>query len=33
MLIKIKIFIIRAPRWVTAGIYIVMGWLCAAAIW
>jgi hemolysin III len=30
--ILVKVFIIRAPRWVTAGIYIMMGWLCAAAI-
>ncbi len=27
-----KIFIIKAPRWLTAGVYIVMGWLCLAAI-
>ncbi len=30
--IVIKIFIIRAPRWLNAGIYIVMGWLSIAAI-
>lgn len=30
--IGIKIFIIRAPRWVTAGIYLVMGWLSILAI-
>jgi hemolysin III len=27
-----QIFIIHAPRWLNAGIYIVMGWLCIAAI-
>ncbi len=27
-----KLFILQAPRWLTAGIYIVMGWLCLAAI-
>jgi hemolysin III len=30
--IVVKIFIIRAPRWVTAGIYLVMGWLSIFAI-
>jgi hemolysin III len=30
--IAVKIFIIRAPRWLNAGIYIVMGWLSLAAI-
>jgi len=30
--IGVKIFVIRAPRWVTAGIYLIMGWLCVAAI-
>jgi len=30
--ITVKIFIIRAPRWLSAGVYIVMGWLCLAAI-
>src|SRR5574338_625371 len=29
--ITVKIFVIRAPRWVNAGIYIVMGWLCVMA--
>ena len=28
----VKIFYIRAPRWLNAGIYLVMGWLCIAAI-
>lgn len=30
--IVVKIFIIRAPRWLNAGIYIVMGWLSMAAV-
>ena len=30
--IVIKIFIIRAPRWLTAGVYVLMGWLSIAAI-
>jgi hemolysin III len=30
--ILVKIFYIRAPRWLNAGIYLVMGWLCLAAI-
>lgn len=30
--IVIKIFIINSPRWLNAGIYILMGWLCLAAI-
>ena len=30
--IVIKIFIINSPRWLNAGIYIVMGWLCLAAV-
>jgi hemolysin III len=30
--ITVKIFVIRAPRWVNAGIYILMGWLCVSAI-
>lgn len=29
--IVVKIFYIRAPRWLNAGIYLVMGWLCVAA--
>ena len=29
--IVVKIFIIRAPRWLNAGIYVVMGWLCVGA--
>ncbi len=30
--IVVKIFVMRAPRWVTAGVYVVMGWLCIGAI-
>jgi hemolysin III len=30
--IVVKMFIIDAPRWVSAGIYLIMGWLCIAAI-
>ncbi len=30
--ITLKIFFIRAPRWLNAGIYIAMGWLSIAAI-
>ncbi|MBI3172807.1 MAG: hemolysin III family protein [Chloroflexi bacterium] len=30
--IVVKIFYIRAPRWLNAGIYIVMGWLVLAVI-
>lgn len=30
--IVVKLFIIRAPRWLTAGIYLVMGWLAVFAI-
>ncbi len=29
--IGIKIFIIRSPRWLNAGIYVAMGWLCGGA--
>ena len=29
--IGVKVFIIRAPRWLNAGIYIIMGWLCVGA--
>ena len=27
-----KVFFINSPRWLNAGIYIVMGWLCITAI-
>lgn len=30
--IIVKVFYIGAPRWLNAGIYLVMGWLCLAAI-
>lgn len=30
--IVVKIFIINAPRWLSAGIYVLMGWLSIAAI-
>jgi hemolysin III len=29
--IGVKIFFIRAPRWLNAGIYVAMGWLCVGA--
>jgi hemolysin III len=29
--ITVKIFIIRAPRWLNAGIYVLMGWISVAA--
>ncbi|HSG43617.1 MAG TPA: hemolysin III family protein [Anaerolineales bacterium] len=29
--IIVKVFYIRAPRWLNASIYLVMGWLCVAA--
>ncbi len=27
----VKIFVVRAPRWLNAGIYVIMGWLSIAA--
>ncbi len=30
--VGIKVFIIRAPRWVNAGVYLLMGWLVIGAI-
>jgi hemolysin III len=30
--ILVKMFVIRAPRWVTAGVYILMGWLSVFAM-
>jgi len=30
--IIVKVFYIRAPRWLNAGIYLLMGWLCLGAI-
>jgi hemolysin III len=28
----VKLFVIHAPRWITAGIYLVMGWLSVLAL-
>ena len=28
----VKLFVINAPRWITAGIYLVMGWLSLMAV-
>jgi hemolysin III len=30
--IFIKLFVIKAPRWVTAGIYLLMGWLAVIGV-
>jgi len=30
--IVLKVFMGRLPRWVNAGVYVVMGWLCVSAI-
>jgi len=30
--ILVKLFTINAPRWLSAGLYLMMGWLCLAAI-
>ncbi len=30
--VLVKLFVIKAPRWVTAGVYLAMGWLCLAAV-
>jgi hemolysin III len=30
--ILVKMFVMNAPRWVTAGIYLIMGWLAVFAI-
>jgi hemolysin III len=30
--IIVKIFVIKAPRWVTAGLYLIMGWTCVMAV-
>jgi hemolysin III len=29
--IMVKVFIIKTPRWLNAGLYVVMGWLCLFA--
>ncbi len=28
----VKLFVIKAPRWVTAGVYLVMGWMAVLVI-
>lgn len=30
--ILVKLFVLHAPRWVTAGVYIVMGWISLLAV-
>ena len=30
--ITVKLFVIKSPRWITAGIYLVMGWISILAI-
>jgi hemolysin III len=30
--IVVKLFVIKAPRWATAGIYLVMGWLAVFGV-
>ena len=30
--VAVKVFVIRAPRWLTAAIYLAMGWLCLMGI-
>jgi hemolysin III len=30
--IVVKIFYVKAPRWLNATVYLVMGWLCASAV-
>jgi hemolysin III len=30
--VVVKLFVINAPRWLTAGVYLVMGWLAVIAI-
>jgi len=30
--IIVKLFVIKAPRWVTAGLYLLMGWTCVMAV-
>jgi hemolysin III len=29
--ILVKVFYVDAPRWLSAGVYVLMGWLCVAA--
>lgn len=30
--LSVKLFIIKVPRWVNAGVYLIMGWLCILAV-
>jgi len=30
--IVVKIFYVKAPRWLNAAVYVVMGWLCLSAV-
>lgn len=30
--IVVKVFYIKAPRWLNAAVYVVMGWLCVSAV-
>jgi hemolysin III len=30
--IVVKIFYVKAPRWLNAAVYVVMGWLCISAV-
>ncbi len=30
--IVVKMFVMHAPRWLSAGTYVVMGWLCLGAV-
>lgn len=30
--IMVKIFYINSPRWFSAGVYVILGWVCMAAI-
>ncbi len=30
--VTVKLFILRGPRWLTAGLYLLMGWLSVAAL-
>lgn len=30
--IAVKLFIINAPRWITAGVYLIMGWLAIMGV-
>ncbi len=30
--ILVKVFYVNAPRWLNAGVYVLMGWLCISAV-